>query len=720
MEMTTNEKTNPGGPESGDRFRFRRYGSSFQMRIEDASDLRCVLELDEALWVTTSAPIRTINCDPVFLDLIDTNSDGRIRCSELREAISWLFDHLKDTRSMEAGERSIALSAIRTESEEGQRIIKTATKIFRRLDSAGSPRISLEKVRAIKKEEEGRAVSEAGIVLPQAAEEKYGSRVRDFLSDVISSLGGDPHPGGSRGVSLPNLEKFLNEARTYLEWLTKVSQSSGEPLGDKPAAAYSLLESLRDKLDEYFALCDAVRLSPEIADLLSPRVSDLEKLDFTVPETVESLLVKAPLSPPREDGVFRFDDRANPFYAEKLEAFRSQIFEPAEGQQHEMTRVQWMRIKGKFASYRNWLGSKPATRVESLGAQKLKSYLEDPIYEEAARSLIDESKTTAFVLDNIRLLEKLVLYQAYLIPFSNSFVSFPDLYNPERRALFERGTLVIDGRHYNLSIQVHDRSQHAKATQTSNMMVLYVEVGSKTNGGAHEVAVPVTSRGRGNLHVGKRGIFLETDGRELDANVVQIVENPISLSEAMVAPFQRLARVITGKFEKITTAAEEKLDSAGGETVTKMYTALETTPPAPTPMTPSPIPALGGLVAGGGIALAAVGSSAAFMAKTLAGLSWTSLLVGLVAAVSAVIVPASIVAALKLRKRDLSTILEASGWAINARMRLTRSQARFFTRVPDYPAGARGIRRRYWWAWLLLIAAFIALVLFGLSFGFGA
>ena len=149
--------------------------------------------------------------------------------------------------------------------------------------------------------------------------------------------------------------------------------------------------------------------------------------------------------------------------------------------------------------------------------------------------------------------------------------------------------------------------------------------------------------------------------------MVEIVENPISLWEAVMAPFQRLARAVTGKIEKITGAAEEKLDAAGSEAVTGVQAAFAKKQPASqVPSAPSG-QALGGLLAGGGIALAALGSSAAFVVKTFASLTWQSTLAGILAAVAAVAIPASFVAHLKLRRRDLSAILEASGWAINAR-----------------------------------------------------
>ena len=133
------------------RFRFQYFGSTLQLKIENAGDLRRVGELDEAHWVATSAPIAGINGDPVFLELVDTDHDGRIGCSELRLAISWLFEHLKDYAGINAGNTALVLAAISNESDEGRRIVETAVKILNRLGSTEESRITLDQVRRIKK-----------------------------------------------------------------------------------------------------------------------------------------------------------------------------------------------------------------------------------------------------------------------------------------------------------------------------------------------------------------------------------------------------------------------------------------------------------------------------------------------------------------------------------------------------------------------------------------
>jgi hypothetical protein len=118
----------------------------------------------------------------------------------------------------------------------------------------------------------------------------------------------------------------------------------------------------------------------------------------------------------------------------------------------------------------------------------------------------------------------------------------------------------------------------------------------------------------------------------------------------------------------------------------------------------------GGLLAGGGVAIAAVSSALAYISSVVAKHNFW-ILAGIGGAVLAVLLPSVILAFIKLRRRDLSAILEGSGWAINARMRLTQRQSRYFTMSPPYPRGAKGLAiLRKWVAWIVIILLVAGLI----------
>ena len=105
---------------------FRRFGRSYHLHIATAEHLRSVVELNEAHWVATGAPIDTINCDRTFLDLLDTDRNKRILCYEIKDGIAWLLMNLARTDGVGAGSTTLRLDAINTDREEGTRILAAA------------------------------------------------------------------------------------------------------------------------------------------------------------------------------------------------------------------------------------------------------------------------------------------------------------------------------------------------------------------------------------------------------------------------------------------------------------------------------------------------------------------------------------------------------------------------------------------------------------------
>jgi len=631
-------------------------------------------------------------------------------CFEVKDAIRWLLANLRDRSGLTEASQVLRLEAINTDHEEGKRIHRAASKILERLGTPGSDRISLEQVRRVKVEAESRPISEAGVVLPEAAEDP---QIRQFMTDIVATLGGAPHPSGRPGVSQAQLDAFAKQARAYLDWRARGGIPAGQtrsavmPLGARTPEAFGLYASLRGKIDEYFAQCEAVAFSPAVAEQIWANSAERASVDFSDPAAIRAFLEKAPLAKPRPDRLLCLDEELNPHYAAALAELKGKVLEPAlGGDAKTLSEAQWQQVKDLFAAHEAWLKAKAGAAVERLGPGKLKEYL-DERFSRTVQTLIARRAETAIELDNIRLAEKLILYQANLLTLANNFVSFPHLYDPARRALFEMGTLIMDGRHFNMSVKVADRAAHSSVAKTSNIFVLYVEV-LPAGDEKYEVAVPVTSGGRGNLCVGKRGVFQDVAGRERDARVVQIIENPISISEALVSPFQRLGRLITGKIEAMATVAEKKLDATAAGAVD----LIQKGPAQPAPAArPGAGLMAGGLLMGGGVAIAALGSAAAYITKTLASINKLKLLIGVFVAILAVMVPYSVMAFVKLRKRDLSAILEGSGWAINARMRLTFRQGRFFTQQPRLPAGAWriGARRGRWGVVAVAIVVLLAL-----------
>lgn len=97
------------------------------------------------------------------------------------------------------------------------------------------------------------------------------------------------------------------------------------------------------------------------------------------------------------------------------------------------------------------------------------------------------------------------------------------------------------------------------------------------------------------------------------------------------------------------------------------------------------------MLLGGGVAFAALGSSAAFVLQSLSNTGARNVLITIASVVVGIMSLSALLGWLKLRRRDVATMLEASGWAFNDRIYLRRNLSHRFTRVPPLPAGS--IRR---------------------------
>lgn len=688
---------------------FERIGRVEHLRIDDCRGLAGIRKIDKAHWIATSAPVNGLRADPVLLSLVDSDSNGRIRADEIVDAIDWLLRHLKDPRGINEQTTTLRLDTIDTTTDEGERILAQIQKILHHLGKTDQLTISLDDIRTLKTTIEQSKVSEAGIVLPEASDD---AQVKELLTAIIQVTGGVDHPSGRKGVGAAQLATFLADAQQFEKWLAREgdARQTLACFGDQIPQVYELYRTMAPKFDSYFAQCLALTQDPSLASRFALPADRVQATDFQNINSVRSLLRDAPIAKPTADQAYRFDQPTNTVYIKLLKRFALEILVPMAMDTEDVNAREWQLIHEAFKDYDQWVADKPASAIVNMPLEKIRALSQEP-YVDAIRLLINTSCGTAIELNEIRMVEKLALYQGSMIELVNNFVSFPYLYNPQKTALFEHGSLVMDGRRFNMAIRVDDRKEHIKATEQSDIFVIYVKITGVNGEADMELAFPVTAGGKGNLCVGKRGIFHNLQGHMRDAQIVHIVENPISLAEALLAPFKRIASLITGKIEKLTQAAEKNLDKATDTAITQVQTTSSTATQAPAQAAPAPAgnPSLvaGGVFAAGSVAIAALGSATAYIAQIFMDNGTFKVLGGLLAALVAVMIPVAIVALLKLMNRDMSSMLEGAGWAINARMRLTRIQADQFTNRPLVP----GVIHRWFKSPLFIGSVLVVIVL---------
>ena len=313
---------------------------------------------------------------------------------------------------------------------------------------------------------------------------------------------------------------------------------------------------------------------------------------------------------------------------------------------------------------------------------------------EATKAAIEAANAVALTAAQAQYkpLEKLLLLCRDFCTLLRNFVSFQDFYAKRGRALlgrgadnetpwaiFQAGTLVIDQRTCNLCLKVNDMAKHNTQAPDSGMYLIYCNCKHHATGQTMTIVAAMTVGDIRNLKVGKNALFYDRQGRDWEAEVIKIIDNPISIGQAFWSPYRKLGDWVTGL---ITKSAAEKEQKSFADLTSK----LQTPPAAGQAAQPAPfdIAKFAGIFAAIGMAFGAIGTFLTSLLDQVVGMkAWALLVVpALLIVISG---PSMILAWMKLRKRNLAPLLNANGWAINADAIVSVLFGNTLTEQADFP-----------------------------------
>jgi hypothetical protein len=490
---------------------------------------------------------------------------------------------------------------------------------------------------------------------------------------------------GKPGLSQPMLDRFFAEAKAYSDWWSG-AETNAEilPLGERTSAAAAAIDATKAKVEDYFTRCRLVAFDPRAVGALNRE--EKEYLVFTARDlTLASAEIAAfPLARVEAQKPLPLKDGVNPAWAAAMETLRAAAVEPLLGGKTSLTESDWAGLAGKLVAYRNWLLLKPASPVETLGLKRLRALLSGPAQQQIT-TLIAEDWKLEPEFASIVAVDKLVRYHRDLYKLCNNFVAFRDFYSRLDKAIFQAGTLYLDQRSCELCLIVDDSGKHALMASLAGTYLAYCDCTRKGTGEKMQILAAFTGGDSDNLMVGRNGVFYDRKGRDWDATITKIVDNPISIRQAFWSPYKKAARFIQEQIAKRAAAADSASVARMERTAAKAgETSVSGTPPADAPK-PKIDP---GLIAALSVGAAGVGGMIGGILSSFLGLkAWMPL--GVVAIILVISGPSMILAWLKLRRRNLGPILDANGWAVNAKARINVPFGASLTRVAALPKGAK-------------------------------
>ena len=653
-------------------WKFFSAGGFDQVKLESGADLANLDQLDQKLWVALACPTRGLEFDSRTLDLIDTDKDGRVRVPEVIAAAKWATGLLKNPDDLLKGSPSLPLAAINDVTPEGKQILASARQILVNLGKTDALAIDLEDTADTAKIFAATHFNGDGIIPADAAGDDATKAV---INEILGVFGEETDRSGKPGISQAKADAFFAEARAYAGWWERAEGDPAIlPLGEATVAAAAAVKGVKAKVDDYFVRCQLAAFDARAVTALNREEKDYLALASKELTLASTEIVALPLAQIAAHKPLPLTDGINPAWAAAVATLQSAAIRPLLGERAVLTESDWKGLCTRLEPFESWCRDKVGAKVESLGLKRLREILAS---DAAARiaALIARDKALEPESNAIAVVEKLIRFHRDLHLLCTNFVNFKTFYGRKTPAVFQAGRLYLDQRSCDLCLTVEDAGKHAVMAGLAGAYLAYVDCVRKQTGEKLSILAIFSQGDDDNLMVGRNGIFYDRKGNDFDATITKIVASPISLRQAFWLPYKKLVRMIEEQIAKRAATAEADVST---------NLAAATAAPA-APQKPFFDPSVIALIS------VALGSISAAIASVLVYLgkfeSWQLPIVlgGIMLVISG---PSLILAFIKLRKRNLGPILDANGWAVNAKAKINVPLGTSLTDIAQLPPGA--------------------------------
>jgi hypothetical protein len=680
---------------------FSTVGGVKRVNLESGADLLALEFLDQKLWTALSCPVNGLEIDIKTLQLIDSDKDGQIRVPEILHAVKWAMSYLKNPDDLLKQEETFPLSAINDQTPEGKYLLDCAHIILQNLGKKDSPILTVDDTSDFVKIFTATPFNGDGVITEDSTTD---SALIQTINEIILCVGSKEDRSGKLGIDQDLLNQFFGLVDLYIEWQTKLESNLEGimPMGEHTEVAYQSWLAVQSKVDDYFLRCKLAAFDPlttEVLNQLNVRVESIAVKDLN---SCRDEIATYPLAKIEAGKSLPLSKGLNPIWEAAVASFVQEVANKLFLGKDSITELEWMAIAAKFAPYVAWKSQQAGDLVEQLGLPRLLEITEAN-HRLALQALIDKDIEIADEAESMILVDQLVRYHRDLFRLLKNFVTFFDFYSPGSKAIFQAGTLYIDQRSCTLCIKVNDMARHDMMVATSGMFLIYCKCVSKATKQEMIVVSALTNGDIDNLIVGRNAVFYDRDGLDWDATVIKIIDNPISIRQAFWSPYRKVSKFIGTQVNKFAAAQDDKVQSHATSNIEKKVTAADEhasksvvsapveVPVAPAGQPPPPfdVGKFVGIFAAISLALGALGAAVASIVAGFMALTWWKMPLAVLGIVLLISGPAMLIAYLKLRKRNLAPILDANGWAINAKATVNISFGNLLTQTASLPLNSR-------------------------------
>ena len=661
-------------------------GGVKRVNLDSGEDLVNLEHLDPKLWTALSCPVNDLEIDKKTLEIIDTDKDGQIRVPDVIAAVKWMTAILKNPDDLLKKEGMLPLQAINDQTAQGKILLDSARVILKNLGKEDANIISVDETSDREKIFAGTRFNGDGIITEDTTGDE---ELLKLVNEVIQYAGSVTDRGGKQGISMVLIATFFEQCEKYAAWYAKkyADEKGIFPLGADTEDAYANFSAIKSKVDDFFIRCRLAAFDPQSTEVLNLQAARVETITAHDLTNCLAEIAAYPITKVEANKSLPVSSGINPAWEQAIATFKRLTVDKLFPGNENINEQEWNSIAGTFAGYAKWMQEKEGAAVEPLGHERVNKILSGNNKEQLLE-LIAQDNAVETEANNIIEVDKLARYYRDLYQLLQNFVTFHDFYTPGSKAIFQAGTLYIDQKSCDLCIKVQDMPKHGKLDSFSGIFLLYCDCLSRTSAEKMTIVAAVTNGDIDNLMVGRNALFYDRQGRDWDATITKIVDNPISIRQAFFSPYRKLMTTIENQINKAAATADAKASADINKGVEgaklKQEDADKKEPPKP-----FDVGKFAGIFAAIGLAIGAIGGFLVSIGKGFSEMPFWKIPLAIMGILLLISGPAMIMAYLKLRKRNLAPILDSNGWAINAMVIINIRFGGTLTQLAALPKGAK-------------------------------
>lgn len=487
-------------------------------------------------------------------------------------------------------------------------------------------------------------------------ENEEGAQLKECAAKVIQLMSLD-----KTSISLPELNSFLahydEDCKNELENSLGQLSVDVSPYGANSDDAVAAVNAVKDKVADYFMRCKFIQFHSDSSAALDINAEKVAAISEKNLATCVEEISNYPISRPLASCVLPINEGINPAWQAAFAKVKTLVLDVDYAGKESITEAEWNACVAKCDAY-------VASKAEKTAS----------INDEQSAKVTEEH-------DAIKPLERLLHLNRDFYTLLRNYVMMSDFYDRSKDAIFQAGKLYIDSRCLNLCMRVTDAAKHLDSSRISGMFLVYCTCTSRVKNATMNIVAVLTDGDLDNLRVGKNAVFYDRNGQDWDAVVTHILDNPISIRQAFWSPYKKFWNWIT---EKLNKSAQEK-EAKRFENMTAKADSIGAKDPLVKEKKQAfDIAKFAGIFAAIGLAFGYIGS----VLEKLTSLIFDhplSLIMLILIIMLFISCPSMFIAWSKLRKRNLGPVLNANGWAINAKIVVNTRFGSTLTEMSSFP-----------------------------------